>query len=269
MRGVLRYRRDDVVAILDSTRAGESESGVPIVGAVDDASADPRVALVGVATQGGRFRRPGASSSAPASAVALDRERAPRDARRRPGAATARRRGRCRAARPAPASGGPGLHDGRKPRGRRDDRADRRLRLRDREDDRLARARPRGAARGLRSVFVPTGQTGIAIAGWGIAVVVSDFLGGAAEELVVEGATPRRRAAAGRGARVTRPPCVLGCHTRPLPRLRAARARPLPPSRRDRDRGRPGHPIPPLAELVELHERMALPVARRASSRSR
>src|SRR5256714_7362175 len=45
--------------------------------------------------------------------------------------------------------------------------------------------------RGLRSVFVPTGQTGIAIAGWGVAVdaVVSDFLAGAAERLVVEGGT--------------------------------------------------------------------------------
>src|SRR5207249_5445954 len=45
--------------------------------------------------------------------------------------------------------------------------------------------------RGLASVFVPTGQTGMAIAGWGIAVdaVVSDFLAGAAERLVVEGAT--------------------------------------------------------------------------------
>jgi uncharacterized NAD-dependent epimerase/dehydratase family protein len=43
--------------------------------------------------------------------------------------------------------------------------------------------------RGLASVFVPTGQTGIAIAGWGIAVdqVVSDFVAGAAEQLVVEG----------------------------------------------------------------------------------
>ena len=57
MRGVLRYRREDVVAILDSTRAGESEDGVPIVGDVDDgARATSRtVALVGVATQGGRF----------------------------------------------------------------------------------------------------------------------------------------------------------------------------------------------------------------------
>ena len=44
--------------------------------------------------------------------------------------------------------------------------------------------------RGLPSVFVPTGQTGIAIAGWGIAVdeVVSDYVAGATEQLVVEGA---------------------------------------------------------------------------------
>ncbi len=43
--------------------------------------------------------------------------------------------------------------------------------------------------RGLPSVFVPTGQTGIAIAGWGIAVdeVVSDFIAGATERLVMEG----------------------------------------------------------------------------------
>ena len=57
MRGVLRYRRDDVVAILDSTRAaGETEEGVPIVATVDDALRfEPDTALVGVATQGGRF----------------------------------------------------------------------------------------------------------------------------------------------------------------------------------------------------------------------
>ena len=56
MRGVLRYRRDDVVAILDSERVGVTEDGVPIVGDVDAAMAyEPEVALVGVATQGGRF----------------------------------------------------------------------------------------------------------------------------------------------------------------------------------------------------------------------
>ncbi len=44
--------------------------------------------------------------------------------------------------------------------------------------------------RGLRSIFVPTGQTGIAIAGWGIAVdhVISDYIAGAADTLVRDGA---------------------------------------------------------------------------------
>jgi uncharacterized NAD-dependent epimerase/dehydratase family protein len=44
--------------------------------------------------------------------------------------------------------------------------------------------------RGLSSVYVPTGQTGIAIAGWGIAVdhVISDYVAGASERLVHEGA---------------------------------------------------------------------------------
>lgn len=44
-------------------------------------------------------------------------------------------------------------------------------------------------ARGVRTRFVATGQTGIMIEGWGIAVdaVVADFIAGAAETLVLEG----------------------------------------------------------------------------------
>ncbi len=51
----------------------------------------------------------------------------------------------------------------------------------------LARA---ANARQTRAEFVPTGQTGILIAGWGICVdrVISDFATGAAETLVVEAA---------------------------------------------------------------------------------
>jgi D-glutamate N-acetyltransferase len=51
----------------------------------------------------------------------------------------------------------------------------------------LARA---ARERGRRATFVPTGQVGIAIAGWGIAIdrVIADFAAGAAEALVVEGA---------------------------------------------------------------------------------
>lgn len=43
---------------------------------------------------------------------------------------------------------------------------------------------------GARVVFAPTGQTGILIEGWGIAVdaVIADFIAGAAERLVLEGA---------------------------------------------------------------------------------
>src|SRR3954454_16567782 len=46
-------------------------------------------------------------------------------------------------------------------------------------------------ARGLESAFVATGQTGIAITGWGIAVdhVISDFVAGAASRLVADGAS--------------------------------------------------------------------------------
>ena len=42
-RGVIRYRPDDVVAILDSTRAGETDDGLPAL------SACVRAALWGVA----------------------------------------------------------------------------------------------------------------------------------------------------------------------------------------------------------------------------
>ena len=46
------------------------------------------------------------------------------------------------------------------------------------------------AERGSRATFVPTGQTGIMIAGWGIAIdrVIADFAAGATEQLVLHAA---------------------------------------------------------------------------------
>lgn len=49
-------------------------------------------------------------------------------------------------------------------------------------------------ARGLKACFIPTGQTGIMIAGFGIAIdhVISDFVSGAVEKLVLDHARDNR-----------------------------------------------------------------------------
>jgi uncharacterized NAD-dependent epimerase/dehydratase family protein len=191
-RGVMRYRRASVVAMLDSKRAGESEDGVPIVGSVDDALAfGPNTALVGVVTQGGHFPGdwqellkscviegldlenglhvrlhdiPGLAELAEEHGVEL------RDLREPPGDLSTATGANLEAEATIVLTVGSDCAIGKM--------------TATCELDLEARKR------GLRSVFVPTGQTGIAIAGWGISVdaVVSDFLAGAAERLVVEGA---------------------------------------------------------------------------------
>jgi uncharacterized NAD-dependent epimerase/dehydratase family protein len=117
--------------------------------------------------------------------------------------------------------------------------------------------------RGLRSVFVPTGQTGIAIAGWGMAVdaVVADFIAGAAERLVVEGSERGGEIlwVEGQGSLIhpvysgvtlglfhgSTPHLLVLCHEAGRTAIEGSGGGP--------------HPIPPLRDLVELHERMALP----------
>ena len=245
MRGVLRYRRDDVVAILDSTRAGEDEQGVPIVGDVAAALPfEPTAALVGVATQGGRF---------PPAWREVLRDVHPAGDRDRERAARVRRR-RSRARRARARRSASTLTDLRRPPAGLDVPTGANLEVPGKivltvgsdcaigkmtvslELDREARAR------GIASVFVPTGQTGIAIAGWGLSVdaVVADFIAGAAERLVVEGGERGGDLLLRRGAGRDLASGVLGRHARPHPRLGAARVRALPPGRRDRDRGLPG-----------------------------
>ena len=54
--GIIRYGLTPVVAILDSTRAGEVQDGLPVLGSVNEALCfNPTTAVVGVATAGGRF----------------------------------------------------------------------------------------------------------------------------------------------------------------------------------------------------------------------
>ena len=118
--------------------------------------------------------------------------------------------------------------------------------------------------RGLRSVFVPTGQTGMAIAGWGIAVdaVVADFIAGAAERLVVEG---RDRGGEllwveGQGSLLhpVYSGVALGLYHGSVPHLLVL-CHEVGRTEIEGAGGGP-HPIPPLRDLVELHERLALPV---------
>jgi uncharacterized NAD-dependent epimerase/dehydratase family protein len=190
-RGVMRYRRDDVVAMLDSKRAGESEDGVPIVGTVDEALAfEPNTALVGVVTQGGRF--PGDWQELLKSCVShgLDLENGLHVRLRDIPGLTERA-----------AEHGVELRDLREPPADLSTatgenlEVDATIVLTVGSDCAIGKMTAiceldlEARRRGLKSVFVPTGQTGVAIAGWGISVdaVVSDFLAGAAERLVVEG----------------------------------------------------------------------------------
>ena len=270
MRGVLRYRRDDVVAILDSTReAGDTEAGVRVVQTVDEAlQFQPNTALVGVATQGGRFPPawiellkeclehglsienglhvfladdPQLEELAHRYGAELrDLRRPPRDLSTATGANLA-----------VPArivlTVGSDCAIGKMT-----------VSL---ELDREARSR------GVKSVFVPTGQTGIAIAGWGIAVdaVVADFIAGAAERLVVEGHERGGELlwVEGQGSLVN--PVYSGVTLGLLHGSTPHQLVLCHESGRDEIEGCGGgpHPIPPLAELVELHERISLP-ARKA-----
>ena len=263
MHGVLRYRRADVVAILDSARAGGSEAGVPIVRDVDSALAyDPVVALVGVATQGGRF--PPAWRDLLRGCIERGlsienglHEMLADDAELRPLADAAGVELRDLRRSPAGLDCATGANLG----------VDARIVLTVGSDcaigkmtvslelDRAARER------GLASVFVPTGQTGIAIAGWGIAVdaVVSDFLSGAAERLVVDGG---RRGGEllfveGQGSLIhpAYSGVTLGLYHGSAPHVLVLCHR----AGATEIEGSPGHPIPPLRELVRLHEAIALP----------
>jgi uncharacterized NAD-dependent epimerase/dehydratase family protein len=189
--GVMRYRRDSVVAMLDTKRAGETEDGVPIVGSVNDALCfNPNTALVGVVTQGGRF--PGDWQELLKSCVAkgLDLENGLHVRLRDiPGLPElAERHGvELRDLREPPPDLSTATGENLE--------VDATIVLTVGSDCAIGKMTAtceldlEARKRGLRSVFVPTGQTGIAIAGWGIAVdaVVSDFIAGAAERLVVEG----------------------------------------------------------------------------------
>jgi uncharacterized NAD-dependent epimerase/dehydratase family protein len=261
--GVIRYGSDPVVVVLDSGRVGETVEGVPVVGAVADALAyEPTTALVGVAVAGGRLPPVWRGILRDAIEAGLDVEAGMHEflADDPELSALAAEHGvELRDYRRPPAdlsvpTGENLTHDAAVVLTVGSDCAVGKKTVAV-ELDRAARAR------GIRSVFVPTGQTGIMIEGWGIAVdaVVSDFLAGAGERLVVEGA---RRGdllfVEGQGA-ILHPQfsgVTLGLYHGAAPHVLVLVHRPGDVE----IEGVPGHPIPPLSQLVALYEQLALPV---------
>jgi len=193
--GVIAYGRDPVVAIIDSQRAGRdvsewlgAEHRAPVVAGLAAALAEhPTALLIGIAPQGGKIPPPWRAIIVEAIEHGLDivsglHEFVSDDPEFSGLAATH----------------GVELIDHRRPPERhevatgRAHRPGSRVILTVGSDCAIGKMtvalelRKAALAAGLSAVFVPTGQTGIMIEGWGVAVdrVVADFVNGTAEWLV-------------------------------------------------------------------------------------
>ncbi len=263
MRGIVHYAPDPVVAILDSTRAGETYREIPIVSTVEEALAyGPTTATVGVATQGGRFPpawrellkdsiRAGLdlesglhefiSEDAELSDLAREHRVDLRDLRKPPPELSVPTGENLQVPAKIVLTVGSDCAIGKKTVAVELDLA----------------ARRRG---GLKSVFVPTGQTGIAIAGWGIAVdaVVADFIAGAAERLVVEGSRRGGELLWVEGQGSLAHPAYSGV-TMGLIHGSAPHAYVfVHKAKATHVEGYPDHPLPELRDLIDVHERVSL-----------
>jgi uncharacterized NAD-dependent epimerase/dehydratase family protein len=261
-RGVLRYRPEDVVAVLDSTSSAAEHEGFPLVRNVAEAMRyEPTAALVGVATAGGRFPPAWRELIRACIDAGLDVENGLHEFLSDDPelAVLAAERGvELRDLRKAPAglnvpTGENLTHDALSVLLVGSDCAIGKMTVA-LELDREAKRR------GVRSEFVPTGQTGIAIAGWGISVdaVVADFIAGAAEQLVLEGVRRGGEVLFVEGQGSLLHPKYSGV-TMGLLHGSAPHAYVLCHKAGERFVDEDERfPIPPLSELADLHERMSL-----------
>jgi uncharacterized NAD-dependent epimerase/dehydratase family protein len=197
--GVIRYGRDDVVAVLDSTKAGQNVDAylpgrdIPILATLDEALAlptPPDALLIGIAPTGGRLPDSWRIVILAAIAAGLDILSGLHtflgDDPEFAAAAAAR---------------GVALVDFRRPPERMETSVGRRhgrgkhVILTVGSDCAIGKMsvalelRRAAQAAGDRASFVATGQTGMMIEGWGVAVdrLISDFAQGTVEWLVEEG----------------------------------------------------------------------------------
>src|SRR5512147_2972974 len=197
--GVIRYGRDDVVAVLDSSRAGQNVASylpghdIPVVATLGEALArpnPPNALLIGIAPTGGRLPDAWRSTILAAIGAGLDVLSGLHmflgDDPEFAAAAAAR---------------GTEIVDYRRPPERMETAVGRRhgpgkrVILTVGTDCAIGKMsvalelRRSALSAGDAAVFVPTGQTGMMIDGWGVAVdrVISDFVQGTVEWMVEEG----------------------------------------------------------------------------------
>ncbi len=260
--GVMRYRPEEIVAVLDSASDVQSLYGLPRVASVEEAIPfGPTTALVGVVTQGGRFPPAWRELLKDCLAAGLDLESGLHQFVSNDPELVA-----------LAAENGAELRDLRRPPDGLDVPSGANLAhgattiLTVGSDCAIGKMTValeldlEARRRGIRSEFVPTGQTGIAIAGWGIAVdaVIADFIAGAAERLVVEGVERGGEVLFVEGQGSLLHPAYSGVtlglihgsapHGYVLCHMGGATI----------VDGDARFPIPPLAELVTLHERISL-----------
>jgi uncharacterized NAD-dependent epimerase/dehydratase family protein len=116
-------------------------------------------------------------------------------------------------------------------------------------------------ARGERVAFAATGQTGILVEGWGISVdaVVADFIAGAAESLVLEAAERAPIVLVEGQGSIIHPSysgVTFGLIHGSLPHAMVLCHQPT----RVHVNRHPWVPIPPLAQMVRMHEQVAAPL---------
>jgi uncharacterized NAD-dependent epimerase/dehydratase family protein len=116
-------------------------------------------------------------------------------------------------------------------------------------------------ARGVRAGFAPTGQTGIFIEGWGLCVdaVIADFIAGAAESVTIQAASDADIVLVEGQGSILHPGysgVSLGLLHGSLPHAFIACHQPT----RETFRHNAWLRIPPLQQVIELHEAIAAPL---------
>ena len=266
----IRYTPERVVAVVDSARAGSTAAAVlgfggdiPVVASLAEARRHgPTAALVGIAPAGGRLDQGWRGTVADALRGGLDVWSGLHQFLADDPELAA-----------AAAAGGATIYDLRRPPADLDVAA---ARVRDvaatvvltvGSDCNIGKMtaqlqlRDALAARGRRVAFAATGQTGILVEGWGIAVdaVVADFIAGAAEQLVLD-AAPGADVVLVEGQGSLLHPSysgvTLGLMHGALPHAMVLCTQPSRTAISRHERVR----IPPLAELVRLHELLVAPL---------